>query len=477
MMTSLTRRRLLAFAAVVPFAARAAVMPPNPLVRSPYGPLAPVADSTTGMALLQLPAGFSYASFGWTGDLMDNGLPCPGKHDGMGVIRTRNDSIELVRNHEVGLGQDDTFFGAPSVYDRGRMAGLYANGGTTHLVFRNGRWQQQSPLLGGTLVNCAGGVTPWGSWLSCEELASDDRSSAGRMHGYVFENLPGYGDGAVPLVGLGRFKHEAAAVDPASGHVYMTEDDSGRAGLYRFIPARYTPEPGMLARGGRLQMARVRGVANADLTLAQRGARLRIDWVDIDEPDAFRGEARGPLGIALANASGPFCQGWAQGALRMNRGEGIAWHEGSVFIMDTAGGEVRKGSLWVYEVATQTLSCLYASAGMLFGDMGDNITVSPRGGLLLCEDPEAPPVDEFGTGLRLMGLTQQGEVFPFAKNHCVLEPAQLRRVGKHESLAGDHRNGEFCGACFDPSGRYLFVNAQDPGITYAITGPWERGVL
>ena len=109
--------------------------------------------------------------------------------------------------------------------------------------------------------------------------------------------------------------------------------------------------------------------------------------------------------------------------------------------------------------------------------MGDNLTVSPRNAILICEDASTAATDSFGFGQRLMGLTGQGDAYIFSKNNIILSTAQLQAAGKISSLAGDHRSNEFAGACFDPTGRYLFVNIQTPGVTFAITGPWARGPL
>lgn len=446
------------------------------LIDSPYGPLLPVRDQSTGLPLLRLPKGFSYASFGWAGDRMANGLPCPALHDGMGVVRTQGSEVTLIRNHEVSLGKDTHFFGAGAVYDRGTIAGRLANGGTTTLRFRNGKWVDMLPALGGTVANCAGGVTPWGTWLTCEEVAADDASSMGMKHGYVFEvRADGHSD-ANPITGMGRFRHEAVAVDPLSGIVYMTEDDSGKSGFYRYVPHDRNGKPGSLAQGGVLQMARIAGDRNANIAAASVGHAHPLEWVDIADPDANRGVAEAD-GKTINNASGPFRQGWTQGALRMNRGEGIAFHAGKVYVMDTTGGEVKTGAIWELDLETQILRCIYASKGMLFGNMGDNITVSPRGGLLLCEDSNSTATDQYGPGERLMGLTARGEIFIFAKNNYEVDAGELQRAGKLPSHAGDRRSSEFCGACFDATGKFLFVNAQDPGITYAITGPWQHGPL
>lgn len=450
-------------------------------VASPYGPVAPVNDLSTGLPLLQLPAGFTYKSYGWTGDLMANGKPTPGSHDGMGVIVTRKlgRSTEhvLVRNHERGTGSDATFFGAPAIYDNGTSSGAYSAGGNTNLTFRDGNWIKTEPSLGGTRTNCAGGVTPWGTWLSCEEVGSDSASSAGKKHGYVFEvTADPLQTTGQPIVGMGRFAHEAAGIDPSTGIVYLTEDSSGKSGFYRYVPTNPTGAPGSLAQGGTLQMAKVVGQNNLSVIGALVGDTHALEWVTIADPDANRGNATGLSGQVISNTSGPFLQGWAQGALRMNRGEGVWYFGGKLYVMDTSGGPVSQGTIWELDLASQVLKCIYSSPSESVGNMGDNITVSPKGGILICEDG-GNPTDEFGTGLRLMSLHGDGQVSIFAKNNIVTTSAQMTAAGKLASLAGDHRGNEFCGACFDPSGRYLFVNIQTPGVTFAITGPWAKGSL
>ncbi|WP_157489548.1 alkaline phosphatase PhoX [Lysobacter sp. Root916] len=469
-------------------------------VPSRYGPLAPVADRSTGLPLLQLPRGFSYRSFGWSGDRMDDGQPCPDRHDGMAVVgvrpgrrrphglgaerfRPHGPEYVLIRNHERGAASP---IQAPGMYDTGDLGGgQHAGGGTTTLSYRNGEWGSLEPSLGGTLVNCAGGPTPWGTWLSCEEIKSDAVSSTGRKHGYVFEVDPrSERTSGRPLISLGRFSHEAVAIDPRTGIVYLTEDDRNKAGLYRFLPNDRAGRYGSLEHGGRLQAARVRGRRNADLTVASIGTEYALEWVDIPDPDldSIAAPAGYPDISAGDTLSGTFAQAWSEGALRMSRGEGIWYSYGKLFIVDTSTGvdaQGRKGrgngAVWVLDLASQRLRALFVSGNQLAAHNPDNVSVSARGGVILCEDGGESP-DEYGPGARLIGLTRAGESFYFAKNNVALTSQQIADAGKTVP-EGDYRDTEFCGACWDPFARTLFVNMQTPGITVAITGPWERGPL
>ncbi len=471
-------------------------------IASPYGPVAPVADRTTGLYLLQLPEGFSYQSFGWSGDLMANGQPTPMEHDGMAVVRSRMaggiEEITLIRNHESKVLPQVGMIGAQAQYDTADVSDDDVtgklSGGTTRLVYRGGEWVEAAPTLGGTIDNCAGGPTDWHTWLTCEEDLADFTEEGGKKHGYVFEVSAVDGEtSGNPIVAMGRMDHEAVALDPRSGAVYLTEDNRNHAGLYKFVPNDTSARLGSLEQGGRLFMAKVVGEDKVDLLDPAMGQTHAIEWVEIAEPDADPQPTVEPLVEEGDLSSGPFIQGRELGALRFSRLEGC-WYSAAdrlVYLVDTSAGIGSdeedgiidqaghgEGAVWTLDPATDTLACVFKSDNPVAGNNPDNITVSPRGGVLLCEDGGGVE-DGFGPGERLLGLTPAGETYIFAKNNVMLEPSDIAAAGKSAEFieADDYREDEWAGATFDPSGRILFVNAQTPGITFAITGPWERGLL
>jgi secreted PhoX family phosphatase len=464
-------------AALLAPSARAGRLRESP-VGSPYGEPVPTPDATTGLPLLRLPPGFTCRSFGWTGDPLSDGSPTPAAHDGMAVVQVlpnRSRDLVLVRNHELILGRRIGAPGSTPVYDPGRIGPSSLAGGTTTLVFRRGQWLSAAPSLAGTVANCAGGPTPWGRWLSCEETISDGRSLGALVHGFVFEvPAPALGPASArPIPDMGLFRHEAVAVDPRSGFVYETEDNGDTSGFYRYRPHDPSARLGALEAGGVLEMLAVADADGADLDAPLAGQSFEVSWVPIDEPAAFPPGGEGVF-LFVGAPSGPYLQGRERGGARFRRLEGCWYAGGAVYFVDTSGGAAGHGVVWCYEPPADEetgrgrLVALFVSSGEAAAHEPDNVTVSPRGGLLLCEGAATPE------GSRLLGLAPDGASYVFAVNDLALDDGV---PGKPAITPRDYRSSEWAGACFDPTGTWLFVNVQRPGVTFAIAGPWGRGNL
>lgn len=420
-----------------------------------YGPLRPVADESTGLPLLKLPEGFRYRSFGWSGEPLAGGL-MPGAHDGMGVVASHGSRCTLVRNHEIITSAGS--FGDPRLhYDAPAAGGCVA----FDFDVDTGLASNFRTVLSGTLQNCAGGVTPRGTWLSCEEMTFDPRSGRddrgrprpelGKAHGYVFETFPDGRRAPEIITGMGVFKHESAATDPRTGHVYLTEDGRSLSGFYRYMPN----DRDRLAAGGHLHMLAVAG--RPDLrTGVEIGARFDVRWVAIPEPERMGTD---PAAQDAAVAA----QGLQAGGSGFARLEGCYVHGDAIFFTSTSGGERGRGQIWVYRPREETLTLLYEVRERVALDYPDNLCVTPRGALLINEDNDS------GDPQRIIGMDAEGNTFALAESNVVLRGER--------GFKGDFRYEEWCGVCFSPDGRWLFANCYAPGFTVAITGPWEQGPL
>ena len=420
---------------------------------------------------LALPAGFSYHTFGAFGSAMTDGFITPPIHDGMAAFASGSGTIRIVRNHELGEGNDipaGTVIGPrQTAYDK------RAPGGTTTLVVEEttGELLESYISLNGTDTNCAGMPTPWGTWLTCEETVAGVRSGRRRPHGYVFEVDP-EATGPVktmPYTAMGRFLHEAGAVDPDTGVVYQTEDE-GPDGFYRFIPA----EPGNLTAGGQLQMLRVMGQPGYNTIVGQTvNEVLPANWVTINEPDPPHAEQF---------ASAVFRQGRRKGGAKFLGGEGCTYRDGGVVFGSSDGGDAGLGQIWQYTPTTNIgdpdetgeLVLLFESPGRDVLDGPDNLTTSPGGAIVICEDGNLR--SNF-----VRALLPNGSLISIAENLVGVQKHYIEASGKlwdptvpdDGASAGDGiGHSEFAGPTFSPDGQWLFVNIQVPGITCAITGPW-----
>jgi secreted PhoX family phosphatase len=412
-------------------------------------------------ALLDLPPGFSYTLISTEGETMNDGLITPGDFDGMAAFEMP-DGITLVRNHELRAGQTDRSPFLPSgqgigainadrLYDRG-ADGSGIPGGTTTLVLDPDTLAIRNQFLSlcGTYNNCAGGPTPWGSWLTCEETTYRAGDQLTRNHGYVFE-VPANARElveAIPLTDMGRFRHEAVAVDPRTGIIYLTEDGYDIALFYRFIPH----QPGALAQGGRLQALKIIDRPGFDTRNwdGQRfvvGTGFNVEWMDVedrDNPDSDLAERH------ISN-----------GAAHFTRGEGIWFGENELYFVCTDGGAAHTGQIFRYTPSPlegqegelgqpARLELFLESPGDEVLGMCDNITIAPWGDLILAEDGEGEQY--------IRGVTPTGRIYTIARN----------------AFSENNRYSEFCGPCFSPDGNILFVNVQSaPSRTFAIRGPWR----
>jgi secreted PhoX family phosphatase len=465
MNTALTRRRFVRNSAAVggglalatplaTLAARTAEGHGRPCVLG-YGELFDTPEQDSGAAYLRLPEGFSYRVISRSGDPMTDGNPTPNVFDGMAAYQGEHGTTILIRNHEHRSQAGEIPVVVPSGlrYD----PNVNVRGGNTKLVVDHDRQVVESfAVLGGTHTNCAGGVTPWGTWITCEEVftygAGSSSPSGGVPHGYAFE-VPADAEEPVaplPILSAGRFSREAVAW--LEGVLYQTED-RGNAAFYRFLSDRKPKEFGDLAAfGGELQALAVVGEPSFDADEAAAGASHAVEWVTIDQPNPLTDTVR--------------TQAQAKGAAIFNRTEGIWAADGRVYFDCTSGGPAGLGQVWEYEPHGKDggeLRLVYVSTSADDLEAPDNLVIVPRtGDIFLQEDGGG---DQF-----VRGVTRSGAIYDFAA-----------------TLLNDT---EFAGGCFSQDGRTFFLNQQGDrlaagetpttqpearrGLTYAIWGPFER---
>lgn len=406
--------------------------------------------------IIDLPLGFSYRVLIRAGEKMSDGFISPDKPDGMATFRGSSaDRVILLRNHEL-MPADTGPFGTNNrllknidlqkVYDAGTGEKV-PQGGTTTLIYDEKKRDIVSSYLSlaGTLRNCAGGPTPWGSWVTCEEIVIQGESPYQKWHGYNFEvpaaEKPFLAD-PIPLKAMGRFNHEAIAIQPSTSIVYQTEDRHDGC-IYRFIPR----VPGKLAEGGKLQALVIRDIPHIDTrnwlsTGIEPGVKHAVSWLDLDNVEAPDDDLR-------ARAS-------RAGAATFARGEGMWYGRDEVFFACTNGGIEKQGQIFRYIPSPHegtaeeknhpgTLELYLEPNNINLLRNCDNLTVAPWGDVVFCEDNDSP---------RIIGVTPQGKMYIIA--HNVMHPS------------------EFAGVVFSPSGKTLFVNIQHAGVTLAIQGPWDK---
>ena len=425
-----------------------------------YGPLRPTPEADSGQAYLALPEGFEYRLISRSGDPMSDGSPTPGVFDGMAAYPGQGNRTILIRNHENRSrpGEIGVEVRPGKRYDPNPEV----RGGNTKLVVGADRRVQESyAVLGGTHTNCAGGTTPWNTWITCEEIfnygsvENNVVPGTGVPHGYSFE-IPADATRPVtpqPIVDAGRFSHEAVAW--LDGILYETED-RGDACFYRFLPSREPREAGDLATfGGELQALVVRGRPNFDANTANPGEVYPVEWVTIDEPNPVTDTVRK--------------QGQAKGAAIFDRTEGAWTADRRVYFDCTTGGEAQKGQLWELRPRGRDgglMRLVFEATAAAELDNPDNLVVVPAtGDVWLQEDGDG---EQF-----VRGVTRRGRIYDFA-----------------QTLINE---SEFCGGCFSPDGQTFYLNQQGGrlagtetpttqpdatrGLGYAIWGPFaaKRG--
>jgi uncharacterized protein len=349
-----------------------------------YGPLRPPDENG-----VRLPAGFRSRLVVRGGEAVaGTGYEWHVASDGMAAFPRDGGGFVLVSNSEN--------------FEGGASALRFAPGGEVEDAYR---------ILSGTTQNCSGGGTPWGTWLSCEEVED----------GRVWECDPSGHRRAVAHPAMGIFKHEAAAVDERRRRVYLTEDLID-GGLYRYTPARW-PD----LSDGLLEIAR-----------AERGGR--VDWVEVPDPLARRERTRRQV----------------PGSTRFKRGEGIWLDDDALYVSTTADHRVH-----AYDVRRERIEVIYDGLASRSAPLlrVDQLTGSDAGEVFVCEDIAT---DEIDMGV----ITPDGQVSKFLS---VTGPQH--RGSELTGVTFDPSGSRM----FFSSQRAFPKNELEPGpgAIYEITGPFE----
>lgn len=470
----------LVVAGAAPTLAEASPQDRRPHLPVQHRPFPPLVDDPRG--LLALPPGFKYQVVTYAGKTkLDGGTGVtPSNHDGTAVFDAGHGKLRLIQNHELPAGSP---LGVPhvkgTVYD---PTALMGGGCTVIETDRRGRNHGEWVGISGTLTNCAGGPSPWGTWLTCEETetkagaawsGNGQTGTYSKDHGYVFEVFADGHGIPKPIKAFGRYAHEALAIEPSRKRVYLSEDASNPNGLFY----RWTAPHGVKLKAGMAHdLGATAGVLEAMamvmddgsilpdvayITSAQLGRPFPVKWVPVPERDGQTTSVRKQFTDEIT---------------RGKKFEGVYGTDKGVYVVNSFAFNTadlpidavkHDGMVWFYSYADHTITLVTYFPHQTTTDSGmkprydgvvfdgpDNVTVTPWGTLVLAED---------GVGAsHVLSSVPGGATYAIARNQL--------NIGTE----AEPEFSEFTGPTFSADGKVLFVNIQTPGITLAITGPWEK---